>query len=202
MKESLKQIKKIDDQYLIKNIQEGKYESECLNEIVNRHSGIYLDIIHKYYKDNDSQLKQDLIMDKEYNIYNTAIKYRPNKSTKFSTYLGSEVKWICLNTYNKNRKNKTEAYSDIIFEQKQSTIDSFDKAIDAELINKVFILIKERFEKKALDIFNLRYVVGKKNKLMPWRLVSEKVGLSIQGCINIHNSTMEQVKNLIKKDIS
>lgn len=201
MKESLEQIKSLDDEYLIENIQVGVRKSECLNEIINRHSGIYLDVIHKYYKDNDNQLKKDLLSDKEYNIYQAAIKYSSNKNTKFSTYLGNQTKWICLNTYNKNRKNKSEELDDVVVCKKSESIDIAKKLLDDQQVDEVFSLIKNRFSKNVIRIFKMRYLIGKKNKTMPWKNVSEKIGYSIQGCINIHNSALAEIKNLMQNDI-
>ena len=51
---------------------------------------------------------------------------------------------------------------------------------------------------RVKKIFQLRYSGDK--KLTPWRKVSEKMNLSIQGCINIHNSALKKIsKNLKNK---
>jgi hypothetical protein len=36
------------------------------------------------------------------------------------------------------------------------------------------------------------------NKLTPWRKISKEMDLSIQGCINIHNSALKTIAKKIK----
>ena len=40
--------------------------------------------------------------------------------------------------------------------------------------------------------------LGEKNKVMPWKKISEELNMSIQGCINIHNSAVEKFKIELK----
>ena len=44
----------------------------------------------------------------------------------------------------------------------------------------------------------MRYLNGKK-KLTPWRKIAKELDLSIQGCINIHNSTFKKLKKTYQK---
>ena len=44
----------------------------------------------------------------------------------------------------------------------------------------------------------MRYVIGEKNKVMPWKKISKELNMSIQGCINIHNSAIEEFKLELK----
>ena len=46
----------------------------------------------------------------------------------------------------------------------------------------------------------MRYIIGERNKVMPWKKISEELNMSIQGCINIHNSTIDKIKTEINKD--
>ena len=36
---------------------------------------------------------------------------------------------------------------------------------------------------------------------MPWKNISEDLEMSIQGCINLHNSALAQFKSKIRKEI-
>jgi len=38
------------------------------------------------------------------------------------------------------------------------------------------------------------------NKLTPWRKISKEMDLSIQGCINIHNSALKTIAKKIKSE--
>jgi hypothetical protein len=56
-------------------------------------------------------------------------------------------------------------------------------------------------DKRIRKIFYLRYEKGSNNSVMPWRMISGELDMSIQGCINLHNSAMQQFKNKIIKEI-
>ena len=85
----------------IKKTQDG----ESLKELIQKHSGIYVDMINKYMpKSFNGVNKEDLLEEKDYSIYNAVIKFDETKNTKFSTYLGNLTKWRCLNIYNKSIK--------------------------------------------------------------------------------------------------
>lgn len=194
-------MNKLEDLSLVRNIQQKNNDEECLREIISRHSGIYLEIVNQYCHDNDSQLKKDLLRDKDFNIYQSAIKFDESKNTKFSTYLGNEARWICLNTYNKQRKRPTIEYDEVILEKNPESQDYIQELIDSELLDKVFTIISKNSDSRVYKIFSMRYITGRKNKVMPWKYISKKLNMSIQGCINIHNATITKIKDLINKEI-
>ena len=93
------------DKELTDNLKLDIDTESSLQELINRHSGIFLDIVTSYVpKNSTTGCRQDLINDLEYHIYNAGLKYDHTKNTKFSTFLGNEAKWACLNQYNKNKK--------------------------------------------------------------------------------------------------
>ena len=70
----------------IKKTQDG----DSLKELIQKHSGIYVDMINKYMpKSFNGVNKEDLLEEKDYSIYNAVIKFDETKNTKFSTYLGN-----------------------------------------------------------------------------------------------------------------
>ena len=191
-------INKLQDNELVKNIKDDKKAEDSLQELIGRHTGIYLDIVNKYTKNGNSTNKLDLIDEKDYNIYQAALKYKDDKGTKFPTFLGNETKWICLNKYNKKKKEPQLSIEDIkesdILENKNSKISSEELEIFSEAIK----FSKGHKDKRVEKIFEMRYITGEKNKVMPWKKISEKLNMSIQGCINIHNSAIEKFKIELK----
>lgn len=184
----------IKDEDLILSIKENKSTDKCLNVLIDRHSGICIDMINSYMSSGyNVSLRQELIDDKDYQIYESALKFDPNRGTKFSTYLGNEIKWKCLNMYNKSKKrlhipveeNLINYFSYLSKEDNQDSSEKFN-----EIINKAQSYSDERIG----QIFYLRYVVGKNNSVMPWKNISFKLNMSIQGCINIHNTFIENFK--------
>ena len=52
-------------------------DSNSLKELINRHSGIYLDMVNKTVSDSCGFInKNDILKDKDYSIYSAAIKYK------------------------------------------------------------------------------------------------------------------------------
>ena len=125
----------LSDLDLIKNIKKKKKVDECLQELIDRHSGIYLDIVNSFLRNcNNDSLRHEIINDKEYAIYNSVLKYDENRGTKFSTFLGNEAKWLCLNASNKNRKyvelnDNTYDFECIKDEYEQTSINLQDQIL-------------------------------------------------------------------------
>ena len=71
--------------------------------------------------------------------------------------------------------------------KKSKYINNFKEAI--------FESLDKSGDRRACKIFKMRYIIGDKNKVMPWKKVSKEVNLSIQGCINIHNSYIKKIKS-------
>ena len=186
---------------LVNKVQSDNGRNDALNELINRHSGIYVSLVNSYLSNPASTLsqhKKEILEEKDYHIYMAAMKYDPERGTKFSTHLGNETKWLCLNFYNKNKNQlrKYQEYNDDI-----KTIEFIDPFADVErddLISRIHQLASQHTDKRVAKIFHLRYRVGEGNKVMAWERVSKQVGISIQGCINIHNKAIEQIKKQLK----
>jgi len=80
------------DQELINKIKEDQ-DNESLIEIINRHSGVYHDMVDKFMSGNHNCADRDAILqDKEFAIYNSVLKYDSSRGAKFPTYLANEAK--------------------------------------------------------------------------------------------------------------
>ena len=178
---------------LIKKVKEG--DEDSLNKLIERHSGIYLEMVNSVIPNNcDFIDKNDVIEDKNIYIYNAVMNFDESKNTKFSTYLGNETKWRCLNMFNRGTKYK---YFDIddFKEDKNFTEDNITKDIcSKEIIQKIFTLAENHKDNRISRIILLRYKVGDGNKTMSWKNISKKLNISIQGCINIHDRFIEEIK--------
>jgi DNA-directed RNA polymerase specialized sigma subunit len=187
----------LSDLDLIKNIKKKKKIDESLQELIDRHSGIYLDIVNSFMKNcNNDSLRQEIINDKEYAIYNSVLKYDENRGTKFSTFLGNEAKWMCLNASNKNKKyvelNDTNYDFDDLKDEKQTNASTLQDLILKDFNSE----IANHPDKRIQKIFSMRYSGNK--KLTPWRKISKVMNLSIQGCINIHNAALNSISKNIR----
>ena len=195
-----------EDLTLIQNIQNNKDETDSLNELVNRHSGIYLEMVNAFSSSGNQFIDRDeLIDEKEYRIYKAALNFDENRGAKFSTYLGNETKWLCLNTYNKNKRKpifQSEFIENCQGVDQQNDHSDISESLKKDLFDKVLSILNKHPDKRVEKIFKMRYIVGQQNKVMPWKNVCSKMKLSIQGCINIHNSAVKYVQQELKEELN
>ncbi|MFN5443252.1 MAG: hypothetical protein ACK48V_03395 [Crocinitomicaceae bacterium] len=190
-------MENLSDLELIKNIRNKKNSNECLQELINRHSGIYLDIVNSFLKScQNTSLKEDIIGDKDYAIYNSALKFDETKGTKFSTFLGNEAKWICLNANNKNKKFIELNDNSCDLEKIQDETEVENLKFNEQILKDFQEQIRNHPDERIQKIFQMRYSGNK--KLIPWRKISKKMNLSIQGCINIHNAALNSISKTIR----
>ena len=196
----------MSDTDLIYKLRNNDEPSQCLLELVERHSGIYITMVNNYTPSTNnvsSSYKDELISDKNYYIYQAALKYDESKKTKFSTYLGNETRWMCLNLYNKE-KNKSMKEVNRDSEQVDNLASPCDMKNDIhkqEMFSKIEDIIDSDPDSRISKIFKMRYIDAKGNKLTPWKNISSSLSLSIQGCINVHNKAIKKLKKEFHKEI-
>ena len=194
------------DVELVDQIQNGQENLEAaLKQLIHRHSGIYVKMVNSYLPNNSEittpQSKKEVLQDKDYRIYLAALKYDPNKGAKFSTHLGNETKWMCLNLFNKtkNRGKLEKQYKETVRLEHNSE-DSLNEEIEHEdLLEEIYKLAEVHSDPRVRKIFKLRYQIGEGNKVMAWDRIAEKINLSIQGCINVHNKAIGQIQQKLKE---
>ena len=191
------------DKQLIQDVREKSEESESLNELINRHSGIYIEIVNRYIREDFGIVrKEDLIQEKDFNIYRCALKFDPSRNTKFSTYLGNETKWMCLNLYNRNKKEKyNQEISETIHQALTPELRDIPSRIDREMQIEINTILENIPDARIKKIFKMRYIVGQKNNVMPWKRICKAVNLSIQGCINVHDKGIKYIKDKLQGEL-
>ena len=95
---------------------------------------------------------------------------------------------------------KTKFPQESIFEDfsRKNIRFSQSEALDIEKeedIKNVFKIINNSQDPRVQKIFKMRYQDGK--KLTPWKKIAKKLDLSIQGCINIHNKHLTEIKKYV-----
>jgi len=195
----------LSDLEIINEIKEDKNVEENLQNLVERHSGIYLDMVNAYSSNGNPYIdRSELVKDKEYKIYLAALNFDESRGAKFSTYLGNETKWSCLNTYNKNKRKPVfnSEYIENMPENPNFNEENMAESLKRDMFDKVLSIIKHHPDKRVEKIFKMRYIIGTKNKVMAWKDIGNKMKLSIQGCINIHNSAVVHVQEELKGELS
>lgn len=184
------------DLSLIIKIKDSNDEQSLL-ELIDRHSGIYTSMVDKFSRGSSSAIDKNSVMDeKNYTIYYSALRFDPSRETKFSTYLANETKWKCLNILNKFKKNKEISINDEL-NFIEPSCDSFLNNLNENEVLDIFnSILNEEKDERVKKIIDMRYYSGN-NKLTPWKNIANELGMSIQGCINIHNKFIKNIKKNI-----
>ena len=189
------------DLELVNNIKTHCNVRYSLEELVNRHSGIYFEVINRMVPVSSTYCnRQELFEDRNFNIYTAALKYDETMGAKFSTFLGNETKWVCLNAYNQARKKPlvTKAPEDLDILGK----DYETKILNDILLKEIYSLVAKHPDRRVAKIFHLRYKEGERNRVLAWKHIAPQVDLSIQGCILVHDTAINDLKrklNIEKK---
>ena len=193
-------LKNHTDQELIDLVKSNSRKaSQAMTEIINRHSGIFIEMVNHFVPINSPYCdRKDLIEEKEYHIYKALLKYDESRGAKFSTHLGNEAKWLCLNSYNKAKSKSTFSCSDQQFDI-EPQFNPISKTIEQDAYNKIVKIIEDYPDERVQKIFKMRYIKGDGNKVMPWRKISNELNMSIQGCINIHNTAITKIQKKVNK---
>jgi len=176
-------------------------DEKALDELISRHSGIYVDMLKKFgFRCLTHNQVQDIMQDKDYVIYKAALEYDAEKA-KFSTHLANKAKYMCLTQKTKNKNNRISSnFEEIQFYQKDKSFTP-DKSCDInDSFNRILNLINKHKDKRLKIIFHERYFCGKRGKLKPWKEVARKINLSAQGCINIHDKAIKELSYKIDNE--
>jgi RNA polymerase sigma factor (sigma-70 family) len=190
-----------DSDPLLANLVKESNDEGALKELISRHSGIYLDMIKKFgSRSLSSNQISDMVEDKNYQIYKAALEYDESKS-KFSTYLALKTKYLCLTNKTNNKKNSNIVnFDEIEFTQEYKGFDPSEESSRNESFLKIYNLINNHYDERIKIIFRERYFSNTNGSLKPWKQIASKVGLSIQGCINIHNKTIKEFQEKITNE--
>jgi RNA polymerase sigma factor (sigma-70 family) len=162
--------------------------NQSLKTLIQRHSALCFDICKKYSSaiSKNGLRVEDVTEEKEFLIYKSAISFNPEKKTKFSTWLGNQVRYYCLNLMNKNNLIPTEDGQLDFFINKDVSYEPYSMEEKMDYINNIVDQIKD---KRIQKIITLRYF-NNPNKKTPWNKVAQEIGVSTQTAINLHNKAM------------
>jgi RNA polymerase sigma factor (sigma-70 family) len=162
-----------------------------LRMLISRHTPLCYDICSKYsylFARNGVNY-DDVVSEKEFLVYKSALSYNPDKKTKFSTWLGNQVRYHCLNSVNKNRLLPME--DELLGHLINKDQPAFEESLD-EQVDYVKNLLSQTRDTRVRRIFQVRYFDNPRKKT-PWSSVAKKVGISTQTAINLHNKTIKML---------
>jgi len=186
----------VSDIELIDKIkQEG--DNNSLIELSRRHTPLCSDIYKKYslYISASGNYLPDVIGEKDSVIYKAALSFNPTKGAKFSTWLGNNIRFQCLDAINvKHKSISVESETlNYIFD----SIEAEKEQSQEENIDYVFSLLRQIKDKRILRIFEIRYLENQ-SKIISWAEISKIIGVSTQTAINLHKRGLKILKSKMK----
>jgi RNA polymerase sigma factor (sigma-70 family) len=187
--------KQIDDITLVKNIKE-KNDENALKELINRHSALCNSLYKKYSSPMIASgvHLQDVINQKDYMVYKSAMTFNPDKKSKFSTWLYNQIRYQCLNCMNEDGQYLTLDSDKLNYLIEKN---SEPKKEDKDIYEYVLNIINSCADERIISIFKMRYI-NDSNRKTPWNKIAKELNISTQTAINIHNKTIKLLKNKIE----
>ena len=187
-----------EDKHIIRDIKNGVNVSENFNIMSERYSKIFYKIVSGYCFRDFLYKKREILLDKNFIIYDSIVSFDPKRGAQFATYLANKTRWHILSFFNSIKKDSSRDVENSV-EDHHTEPEIFSFTFDK--LNDIINFVKENEDPETVKIFELRYIEGNGNKVMPWRDVSQNkdINLSIQGCINAHNKLIKKIKKNKRK---
>ena len=191
-------IAETEDIGLIDNIK--KYNDEkSLKLLIEKHSGLCNSLYKKYSIPLQASgvCVEDIVKEKDYIVYKSAISFDKNKKSKFSTWLYNQIRFQCLNSINENSHYLAleDSKLNFLIDKEVDKIPQNSKNLSSYIFNIIESLSDKRIEK----IFKMRYCDANRKK-MSWNKISKKLNISTQTAINLHNKTIKFLKTKINSE--
>lgn len=168
-------------------------------EICRRYENIFFKVCQRYSVPlyNIGINPQDIFSEKDYIIFHCILTFKPNKKAKLGTWIGNYARYLCLNSIHARKFILPTTDDEVVqyVENNQASQNYNDGQSDAADEFEYAIMLLEKIkDRRILEIFKLRYLG---NKRMIWARIAEKLGVSTQTVINLHNRGL----NLLKKKL-
>jgi len=192
----------LDEQLITKIKSEACDES--LNELINKHTGLCYDIYKKYLPSQEISGNYSINVqnDKDYIIYKSALSFDATKKIKFSTWLGNQVRYQCLNLL-KKKKNVISCDQETIElvsnRNEDVTWEQEAKERNKSLVEYVSAVVTKMRDPRIKQIFQMRYF-SRNGKKTSWQKIGDDLGVSAQTAINIHERALSLIRKKINSD--
>lgn len=192
-------MKSDNDEKLIKKIV-NKQCNESLKKLVDKHGGMIFNIGKKYCASCNLDLNE-LNDNKYWIIFNAAKSFNSKKGSKFSTWLGNQIRFFCLNFKNKNSK-----LVPIEDQHLEFFINDLNKknqlSNQKELVNTIIDLFNDITDPNTKNAIYYRYFHNKE-RILNYSEIAEILNVTPQTVLNWHNKFINFAKKkLTNKSIN
>lgn len=186
----------IDNEILVKRIQQGKNVNDNMMQLYNQNKGILYKSL-RHYKGYDNIIdKNDLMQEAYIYLYDAVSRYNANKGIKFITYLTNSMKWkVGRDMRNKRIIRIPEYLNESIVKYmnfREKYIKEYSKTpTDKEVIDELK-MPKKRLQsiKKAVKILDVESME---------RQIAED--LTISDMIRDHNNAIQNIEDNYDREI-
>jgi len=183
-------MKPDSDEKLIKKIV-NKQCNESLKKLVDKHGGMIFNIGKKYCASCNLNLNE-LNDNKYWIMFNAAKSFNPQKGSKFSTWLGNQIRFFCLNFKNKNSK-----LVPIEDQHLEFFINDLNKknqlSNQKELVNTIIDLFNDITDPNTKNAIYYRYFHNKE-RILNYSEIAEILNVTPQTVLNWHNKFINFAK--------
>jgi RNA polymerase sigma factor (sigma-70 family) len=180
----------VKDETLIKKVVNNQC-NDSLKELTTRHNGMIFNIGKKYCKSCNLDI-HELNDNKYWIVFNAAKSYNSEKGSKFSTWLGNQVRFFCLNFKNKNSKLIPIEDSHLEF-----FINNFSKLDNSsnkkETIDNIIDLFHQISDPNTKNAIYYRYFYNKE-RILNYSEIAKILDVTPQTVLNWHNKFIEFAK--------
>jgi len=179
-----------NDEKLIKKVV-NKQCNESLKKLVDKHGGMIFNIGKKYCASCNLDLNE-LNDNKYWIMFNAAKSFNPQKGSKFSTWLGNQIRFFCLNFKNKNSK-----LVPIEDQHLEFFINDLNKknqlSNQKELVNTIIDLFNDITDPNTKNAIYYRYFHNKE-RILNYSEIAEILNVTPQTVLNWHNKFINFAK--------
>jgi RNA polymerase sigma factor (sigma-70 family) len=182
-------MSRLKDETLIKKVINNQC-NDSLKELVDRHSGMIFNIGKKYCSSCNLDINE-LNDNRYWIIFNAAKSYNSEKGSKFSTWLGNQIRFFCLNFKNKN--SKLVPIEDQHLEFFINDSQKYNKNNQKELVNTIIDLFNEISDPNTKNAIYYRYFHNKE-RILNYSEIAEILKVTPQTVLNWHNKFINFAK--------
>jgi hypothetical protein len=179
--------KDVEDNRLIEEIKKN-HTNSYIAEAINRWSGAYVSVCQNYTYVPKFEMDQ-ILENKNTNIYEDILKYDPSRNMKISTWISQSAKWRCQSKI--CAYQEPEQINEDIVSEENSPISE-----NKEIINKVLIRMNNP---RFAEIIRLRYFG---NEVTPWKKLGKILNLSHERVRQVFLEGFPRFKKMIEIEMS
>ncbi len=188
----------ISDLQLIDNVKKHNDDNSFI-ELSNRHTPLCHNIYNKFSTALQSSgiCIQDVKEDKDLVMYKAILSYKPEKNVKFSTWLGNNIRFQCLNTITASGKYvvmETDAVAKLVDSNADNSVEEAKNDKDY-----LFSILEQTKDTRIVNIFKARYFDSYPKK-PSWKSIAAKMDISAQTAINLHKRGMKILSQKLLND--